>query len=312
MFDPDAEPDYYAVLRVSPDATAGEIERSYRKLAGQYHSARWRPGRAARDLALVNAAYGVLGYPERRADYDRRRAEAAARTDEEPEEYEPPEAEPALLSYRRQRRASLPRVQLGRPHGASPLDATIIVVVVGLALLVASSFASRSLINLSFIQRIGETTGLVPRQRTPIPANPPAAAAGPEAESKPSPEALASPGPQPPPGALPTNVAGQRFAGSEVSVSDPTPRRQSNITVTLKLMREGQPVPNANVYLVAHFRTLDERQPPGTSTVRTDENGAAAISFNVGDATPGFQVNVDVTVLADGQQVVFQTSFTPQ
>ena len=74
MFDPDAEPDYYTVLRVPPDATAAEIERSYRQLAGQYHSARFRQGRAARELALVNAAYGVLGYPERRADYDRRRA----------------------------------------------------------------------------------------------------------------------------------------------------------------------------------------------------------------------------------------------
>ena len=311
MFEPDAEPDYYAVLRVAPDATAAEIERAYRRLASQYHSARWRPRRAARELVLVNAAYGVLGYPERRADYDRRRAEAATRPDQAAAgQYALPE--PSLVSYRNQRRSSLPRVQLGRPHGASPLDALIIVMVVGLALVVASSFASRSLVDLSFVQRLGETAGLVPRQRTPVPATPPAVAIAAEAEAKPSPQALASPAAQPPPGALPTNVAGERFAGSEVAISDQRPPRRSNVTVTLKLMREGQPVPNANVYLVAHYRTLDERQPPGTSTVRTDGNGSAAISFNIGDATPGFQVNVDVTVLADGQQVVFQTSFTPQ
>ena len=214
------------------------------------------------------------------------------------------------MSYRNQRRSSLPRVQLGRPHGASPLDALIILVVVGLALVVASSFASRSLIDLSFVQRIGETAGILPRQRTPVPATPPAAPVA--VEAKPSPQAAASPAAQPPPGALPTNVAGQRFAGTEVTISDPRPARQSNVTVTLKLLREGQPVPNANVYLVAHYRTLDERQPPGTSTVRTDNTGTATIAFNVGDATPGFQVNVDVTVLAEGQQVVFQTSFTPQ
>jgi hypothetical protein len=308
----EAEPDYYAVLQVAPDATAAEIERSYRRLAARYHNARWRAGRAARELALVNAAYGVLGYPERRADYDRRRSAAADRAASELEEGPRalPSPEPALVTYRNQGRGSLPRVTLGRSHGASPLDAIIIILVVGLALLVASSFASRPLVDLSFVQRLGETAGLVPRQRTPPSPTPPQTPSG--AAAVPSPEAGPSPTPQPPPGALPTTVAGQRFAGSEVSISEPRPTRQSDVTVTLKLMREGQPLPNANVYLVAHYRTLDERQPPGTSTVRTDDKGMASIAFNIGDATPGFQVNVDLTALADGQQVPFQTSFTPR
>src|SRR6266705_1427065 len=77
---PFREPDYYAVLRVAPDATPGEIERAYRLEAGRRLNARWRPGRAARELALLNAAYGILAYTDRRADYDRRRAEAAAGT----------------------------------------------------------------------------------------------------------------------------------------------------------------------------------------------------------------------------------------
>ena len=37
-------------------------------------NAGWRYGRAVRELARINSAYGVLGYPDRRADYDRRRA----------------------------------------------------------------------------------------------------------------------------------------------------------------------------------------------------------------------------------------------
>jgi hypothetical protein len=314
MIDPSEEPDYYAVLQVPPDATAANIERSYRRLAGRKMDARFRQGRAARELALVNAAYGVLGYPDRRADYDRRRAEADALAEGgEPVQYALPEPEPALVSYSQARRASLPRVQLGRTHGASPLDAVIIILVVGLALFVASSFMNHSLVDLSFIQRIGETAGVVPRQRTPTPPTPPGVAPAASPVAVPSPGAAASPAvPVAPPGALPTNVAGQRFAGSEVVVSEPEPARNSNLTVTLRLSREGRPVEGANVYLTAHYRTLDERQPPGTSTVRTDGGGVANITFNIGEATPGFQVNVDVTALVEGQQVVFQTSFTPR
>ena len=40
--------------------------------------------------------------------------------------------------------------------------------------------------------------------------------------------------------------------------------------------------------------------------------GIAKIEFSIGDATPSFQVNLDVTALVDGQQVAFQTSFTPR
>jgi hypothetical protein len=182
--------------------------------------------------------------------------------------------------------------------------------VVLLALVVGSSFASRPILDLTFIQNLGEMTGLAPRRRaTPVPNGTMVAAP----DLKPSP-APATPTPEQPPaplGALPTAVAGQRFAGSQVTVSNQRPGRRSDLTVTLRLMREGQPVPNANVYLIAHYRTVDERQPPGNSTVRTDEQGNATITFNIGDATANFQVNLDVTALIDGQQVVFQSSFTP-
>ena len=303
------EPDYYAVLGLPPDATSAEIERAYRRLAGQRLRARWRPGRAARELAQINAAYGVLGYPERRDDYDRRRA-AAAQAEAEgwapPDEPEP--VEPALQAYRQPSGRSLPRVQVGRPAGGTPLEALIILTVVGLALFVGSLFASRTLIDLSFVQDAGETLGLSPRRRsTPLPLPTPA----PGALATASPGAL-TPTPAQPLGALPTALAGQRFAGSQVSLSSETPARNSELIVTVRLMREGRPVEGANVYLVLHYRTVEERQPPGTSTARTDANGEAVIRFNIGDATPAYQVKIDAIALVEGQQVVFPASFTPR
>jgi hypothetical protein len=309
---PHAEPDYYAVLRVPPDASHAEIEQAYRDLAGKRLNARWRTERAARELALLNAAYGILGYPDRRADYDRRRAQAAARpgdervADQPSAEDDPPPTYPRLQSGQH-----LPRIQLGRPTRGNPVDVVIIAVVVLLALVVASVLASRSIVDLSSVINLSETLGLATRRRaaaTTGPSTPQVAA-----DAKPSPAAATLTPVQPPapPGALPTAVAEQRFAGSQVLVSNPRPARRSQLTVTLELVREGQRVPNANVYLTAHYLTVDERQPPGSSTVKTDENGVAAISFSVGDATPNYTVRVDVTALVEGQQVVFQTSFTP-
>jgi hypothetical protein len=63
------DPDHYAVLGVSPDASDEEIRQAFRRLARLHH-----PDVAgAGELALmqrVNAAYQVLGDPTRRAAYD--------------------------------------------------------------------------------------------------------------------------------------------------------------------------------------------------------------------------------------------------
>lgn len=308
--EPQVEPDYYAILSVPSDATPGEIERAYRELAGKRLNARWRPGRAARELTLINIARGILAYPERRADYDRRRAEAAARADGADDE------QAAASSHRQSFSTPLGpdgrrRARLGRPVGGSPVEAVIMLLVVALALFVGAVVASRTLVDLSFMQTISDRTGFGrPRGAgTPGPALTPI-----PAEAKPSPApATATPAqPAAPLGALPTAVIAQLFAGSQVIVSDPQPARRSNVSVTLKLVRDGRPVPNANVYLTVHYRTVDERQPPGQSTVPTDANGQATIAFNIGDATPNYPVNVEVVALVAGQQVVFQTSFTPR
>ncbi len=66
--------DHYRTLRVMPSASQEEIRRAYRLLAKRYHPDRVSPDRrewAREQMARINAAYEVLGDPQRRAEYDR-------------------------------------------------------------------------------------------------------------------------------------------------------------------------------------------------------------------------------------------------
>ena len=69
----------YEYLQVSPRAESGVIHAAYRALARQYHPDVSDSGQAARIMREINAAYHVLGDPERRARYDAHRARLAAR-----------------------------------------------------------------------------------------------------------------------------------------------------------------------------------------------------------------------------------------
>ncbi|MFN8473230.1 MAG: J domain-containing protein [Anaerolineae bacterium] len=71
---PPVLPDYYAVLQVSPTAETAIIEAAYRQLARLYHpDVNPAPGAKER-MQAINAAYEVLGDPQRRAEYDAARA----------------------------------------------------------------------------------------------------------------------------------------------------------------------------------------------------------------------------------------------
>lgn len=64
--------DYYRILGVPSNASEAEIKKSYRKLAMQYHPDR-NPGRekwANEKFKEINEAYGVLGDPQKRKQYD--------------------------------------------------------------------------------------------------------------------------------------------------------------------------------------------------------------------------------------------------
>ena len=70
------EPDFYAVLKVSPDATPDEIKHAYRQLARRSHPDAQAELGTALLFRQVQEAYEVLSEPSKRAAYDRRQAEA--------------------------------------------------------------------------------------------------------------------------------------------------------------------------------------------------------------------------------------------
>jgi DnaJ-like protein len=77
--------DHYTTLRVRPNASRAEIEQAYRRLARAnhpdllVHAGAETKRRAEANLKRINAAYRVVGDPQRRRDYDRERTLRAAR-----------------------------------------------------------------------------------------------------------------------------------------------------------------------------------------------------------------------------------------
>lgn len=71
--------DHYALLGVSPDSQPDEITQAFHRLARENHPD-LHPDDAAADQRFkdINAAYQTLADPERRAEYDRQRADALA------------------------------------------------------------------------------------------------------------------------------------------------------------------------------------------------------------------------------------------
>lgn len=97
--------DYYAVLEVAPDADEATIRLAYRRLARLYHPDVAGTGDLTR-MQWLNAAYRVLGDPERRREYDFSRGlpltETSSPTASPPEQ---PRTPPAATTARRDQRA---------------------------------------------------------------------------------------------------------------------------------------------------------------------------------------------------------------
>jgi len=67
-----AKKDYYQILGVPRNASDEDIKKAYRKLAMQYHPDR-NPGKeqwANEKFKEINEAFGILGNPEKRKQYD--------------------------------------------------------------------------------------------------------------------------------------------------------------------------------------------------------------------------------------------------
>lgn len=85
--------DHYAVLGLGPQATSEQIRSAYRALLRRNHPDTRPAGDPADDavstatLLQARAAYAVLRDPDRRADYDRTRAQRTRR----PTSVRPPE-----------------------------------------------------------------------------------------------------------------------------------------------------------------------------------------------------------------------------
>lgn len=78
--------DYYKVLGVSPDADDKTIRSAYRRLARKYHPDVSKEPGAEEKFKAANEAHEVLGNKERRAEYDRLRANGYRPGDQ----YQPP------------------------------------------------------------------------------------------------------------------------------------------------------------------------------------------------------------------------------
>ena len=62
--------DYYQILGVQRSATPDEIKKAFKKLASKHHPDK---GGDKAEFQRIQEAYGVLGDPQKRAQYDRPR-----------------------------------------------------------------------------------------------------------------------------------------------------------------------------------------------------------------------------------------------
>ena len=310
-------PDLYAVLGVDARSSDDIIRYAYRKKAAKLVDAGWRPGRAARQLAELNAAYEILGKPDRRADYDRQRArlyyyQQAVR---EEQLLDDSTALPPGSSRGQRSKRGAPGWRPRAPRGL--LEAVAIIGVVIVAIYAGYTvLGNSSIVDLGGLQDAGAALGLPVRPRTAPTASPVPVLAAPT----PTPRQVIVPAvtlPSPAATTAPTAAAKPATTGpvrSSVRVSNPTPPRRSEINVVMKLTRgdENRPVVGAPVHLIAYYRTVQERFPAGDATVATNEIGEAMIVFNVGDATAGFPVTVEAIAMVDGEEHKAQGTFVPR
>lgn len=276
------DPGLYAVLGLDPSASDSDIQTTYRRQASKLMGGGSNDNYALKQL---NIAYEVLGNPVRRAEYDRLRVtQALTRGTQVPAR--PPSKGATRVTRRRRPRHAV------QPRYAGMGDVLVVLMVVGLAVAVGFLLIPRLSVNLSALNALQAVL--------PLSSNPVRRAADPTVTPAPTAQATATP--------LPS--VSSRYASTNVSMSNPTPAQNSTESVQIRLRRDGQAVPDADVWASVQYRTTEERWPP-TGSVKTDANGAANISFNIGAATRDYPVTVHVYTQVEEQQLSWSTTFTP-
>jgi hypothetical protein len=277
-----ADPGLYAVLGLDPSVSDWEIQTTYRRMASKLMGSSSRDNQALKQL---NVAYEVLGNPARRTEYDRQRLHQALVAGT------PTPIRRGAKNATQVTRRRRPR-HIVQPNYAGLGDVMVVLTVVGLAVVAGFLLIPRLSINLSALnalQVVLPLTNSTPRRVIDATVTAVSTAA---------------------PTATPLPSVAARYAGSTVNVSNPTPAQNTPESVQVHLRRDGQPLPNFDVWATVEYRTTQERWPP-SGTVKTDGSGAATITFNIGGATPNYPVTVHVFTQADDQQLSWSTTFTP-
>jgi molecular chaperone DnaJ len=279
------DPGLYAILGLDPSVSDVEIQTTYRRQAARLLS-------DGGDLALLrqlNVAYEVLGNPVRRAEYDRARSLRLLAPGPPAPRLPSTKGGAAITRRRRPRHVVQPRY-------AGLGDVFVVLVVVFLAIAAGALIIPRVNIDLSALNALSNVLPGTSNSRLRV-------AAG----------STVTPATVPTRAPTPTIRPGlaDRFAGSTVNVSAATPAQNTPESIIIRLRRDGQPASGLDVWATLDYRTTAERWP-ATGSVKTDSNGATTITFNVGQATPGYPVQVHVFAQVDDQQLSWSTSFTPR
>lgn len=89
------QPDYYAILEVTPQASNKEIKRAYRRKVKKYHpDLNQKNSPAERKIREINVAYEVLSNPDERKKYDQSRIDRDATLGKTDKQQSAPTAEP--------------------------------------------------------------------------------------------------------------------------------------------------------------------------------------------------------------------------
>jgi hypothetical protein len=155
---PAAATDPYRILQVAPNADLEAIHAAYRRLARRYHPDLNSRPEAAEQMRAINAAYGLLSDPARRAASDARRFFPRA-----PVVTVPP------------RPSARPVVVVGNPPTALQRRVDRVVAVLGVVLLIGIGYYAVNVIPYAerqFQAQVDPRYALLPR---PAPAGPPSA-----------------------------------------------------------------------------------------------------------------------------------------